>query len=253
MEYDGTETMQQDATQHKLKVIVKGGYKMFSSKHPYFKLKTLITSKIKRQLLLITIPSKIKYIRGGYRAAATSKMECFVIIVNSCKPLTIITKRSILDVGAAVDPPLYIPYFRDRCLVSTTSLANIGVTELFPLHPSLTDTFVVYGKPKQFRIMIHITNFNGKHKAKFCLIFPTSYILFHLDVNVVGKNGVTPLHYATRYMRPEGLFIISPSYKTMNIKQNASKSYFVFFTFTFIPKVYLEPCRLSMMETFLKK
>ena len=56
MEYDGTETMQQDTTQHKLKVIVKGGYRMFSSKHPYFKLKTLITSKIKRQLLLITIP-----------------------------------------------------------------------------------------------------------------------------------------------------------------------------------------------------
>ena len=134
-----------------------------------------------------------------------------------------------------------------------TSLANIGVTELFPLHPSLTDIFIVYGKPKQFRIMVHITNFNGKHKAKFCLIFPTSYILFHLDVNVVGKNGVTPLHYATRYMRPEGLFIISPSYKTMNIRQNASKSCFVFFAFTFIPKVYLEPCRLSMMEKFLQK
>ena len=36
--------------------------------------------------------------RSGYRTAATSKMECFVIIVNGWKPLTIITKRSILDV-----------------------------------------------------------------------------------------------------------------------------------------------------------
>ena len=35
--------------------------------------------------------------RGGPRAAATSKMERFVIII---------TKRSILDVVAAVDPPL---------------------------------------------------------------------------------------------------------------------------------------------------
>ena len=44
--------------------------------------------------------------RGGSRGAATSKMESFVIIVNGCKPLTIITKRSILDVAAALDPPL---------------------------------------------------------------------------------------------------------------------------------------------------
>ena len=36
--------------------------------------------------------------RGGSRAAGTSKMECFVIIVNGFK-------RSILDVGAALYPP----------------------------------------------------------------------------------------------------------------------------------------------------
>ena len=44
--------------------------------------------------------------RGGSRSAATFKMECFVIIVNGWKPLTIITKRSILDVAAVLDPPL---------------------------------------------------------------------------------------------------------------------------------------------------
>ena len=44
--------------------------------------------------------------RGGSRAAATSKMERFAIIVNGWKPLTIITKRSILNVAAALDPPL---------------------------------------------------------------------------------------------------------------------------------------------------
>ena len=47
-------------------------------------------------------------IRGGSRAAATSKMGRFVIIVNGWKSLTIITKRSILDVAAALDPPLSI-------------------------------------------------------------------------------------------------------------------------------------------------
>ena len=44
--------------------------------------------------------------RGGSRTAATSKMECFVIIVNGWKPLAINTKHSILDVAAALDLPL---------------------------------------------------------------------------------------------------------------------------------------------------
>ena len=44
--------------------------------------------------------------RGGSRAAAASKMECFVIIVNGFQPLIIITKHSILDVAAALNPPL---------------------------------------------------------------------------------------------------------------------------------------------------
>ena len=51
---------------------------------------------------------KFIYVRAESRAAATSKMERFVIIVNGWKPLTIITKRSILDVSAALDPPLYV-------------------------------------------------------------------------------------------------------------------------------------------------
>ena len=44
--------------------------------------------------------------RDGFRIAATSKMERFVIIVNGRKPLTIIIKPSILDVAAVLDPPL---------------------------------------------------------------------------------------------------------------------------------------------------
>ena len=44
--------------------------------------------------------------RGGSRVAATPTMECFVVIVNGFQPLTIITKHSILDVAAALDPPL---------------------------------------------------------------------------------------------------------------------------------------------------
>ena len=49
--------------------------------------------------------------RGGSRAAATFKMECFVIIVNGFQALTIMTNRSILDVAAALDPPLGLTKF----------------------------------------------------------------------------------------------------------------------------------------------
>ena len=45
--------------------------------------------------------------RGGSRTAARSKMERFVITVNGFQLLTIITKHSILDVAAALDPLLY--------------------------------------------------------------------------------------------------------------------------------------------------
>ena len=48
--------------------------------------------------------------RGGTRAATTSNMECFVIIVNGFQPLTVITKHSILDVAAVLDPPLIYVY-----------------------------------------------------------------------------------------------------------------------------------------------
>ena len=44
--------------------------------------------------------------RGGSRAAATSQMECFMIIVNDFQPLTITTEHSILDVAAALDRPV---------------------------------------------------------------------------------------------------------------------------------------------------
>ena len=45
-------------------------------------------------------------LRGGSRTAATSTMEHFVIIVNSFHSLTFVTKCSILDVAAVLDPSL---------------------------------------------------------------------------------------------------------------------------------------------------
>ena len=44
--------------------------------------------------------------RGGSRTAATSKVELFAIIANGFQLLPIITKSSILDLAAVLDPPL---------------------------------------------------------------------------------------------------------------------------------------------------
>ena len=54
----------------------------------------------------IKTQNKLTIDRGGSRAAATYKMELFLIIVSGFQPLTIITKRSILDAAAVLDPPL---------------------------------------------------------------------------------------------------------------------------------------------------
>ena len=77
--------------------------------------------------------------RGGSRVAATSKMECFVVIVNGFQPLTIITKHSIcfqpltiitkhsiLDVAAALDPSLILLcYLHLSFLIITITYRNL--------------------------------------------------------------------------------------------------------------------------------
>ena len=55
--------------------------------------------------------SYLDWSRGRSRTAATSKMKHFLIIVYSFQLLTIITKHSILDVAAVLDPPLLIHIF----------------------------------------------------------------------------------------------------------------------------------------------
>ena len=71
-------------------------------------------SVIKNQLISVLISFHLSLrltrnlIRSRSGAAATSKMERFVIIVNGFQWLTIITNCSILDVAAALDPPVLI-------------------------------------------------------------------------------------------------------------------------------------------------
>ena len=91
-------------------------------------------------------------IRGRSRAAATSKMERFVIIVNGFQPLTIITKRSILDVAAALDPPLMI--------LDLLTLYMI----LFLLFVQAKSSDLRYSKKKG--VLQNFVKFTGKHLSR---------------------------------------------------------------------------------------
>ena len=85
--------------------------------------KHLISGKYLRKFY-----KSLNVLKCGSRTAATSKMKHFLIIVNSFQSLTVITKSSILDVAAVLDPPLflvhfllffiYLPYFSVRMLLS---------------------------------------------------------------------------------------------------------------------------------------
>ena len=63
-------------------------------------------------------------------------MERFVIIVNGWKPLTMITKRSILDVAAALDPPLRKPFLQNT---SGQLLLTLIVEQKIQISPDVLD------------------------------------------------------------------------------------------------------------------
>ena len=77
-----------------------------------------------KRFSFVALIKKALAIRGGSRTAATSKIERFVIIVNGFQPLTIITKRSILDVAAVLDPPLAMILY--NIWLKTPSCSNRG-------------------------------------------------------------------------------------------------------------------------------
>ena len=140
----------------------------------------------------------IPVIRGGSRAAATTKMECFVKKVNGWKQLTVITKHSILDVTAALDLSLVIsapseltfsaPKRVKSRIRSSTAQGKLEVQILLNTEKKTLPTLnkrklgIFYGKKHFYRTYkcFNITNFKPilffvnpwKHqKTRFFLIF----------------------------------------------------------------------------------
>ena len=79
---------------------------------------------VSKQVMLLS-----NSIRDGSRTAGTSTIERFVIIVKCWKPLTIITKCSILDVAATLDPPLIISRNFAKNMLYLRDMANL--TKIF--------------------------------------------------------------------------------------------------------------------------
>ena len=107
-------------------------------------------------------------IRGGSRTAAISKMERFVIIVNGWKPLTIITKRSILDVATVLDPPLMIiPKYGLRIIIGQrwNGVENVVISHL------------IYRSPQFGDILISSQILKNKLPRSFQIFFPLLSVL----------------------------------------------------------------------------
>ena len=114
--------------------------------------------------------------RGGSRTAATSKMVRFVIIVNGWKPLTIITKRSILDVAAVLDPPLALLLE----VVITIDEQIVTLTVVFSLLKLIFPDDSFFGKKMPDVIM---TDNCSELREASSEVFPTSNLLlcsFHI-------------------------------------------------------------------------
>ena len=58
-------------------------------------------------------------------------MEHFVIIVNNFQPLTIITKRSILDVAVVLDPLLIISKIVESYIMKIILAMFVSTLEVF--------------------------------------------------------------------------------------------------------------------------
>ena len=74
--------------------------------------------------------------RDGSRTTATSNVELFVITVNGWKPLTIITKSSLLDFAVVLDPTL------EKIAINLTmgllAVSHVGSTALRVTVPAVT-------------------------------------------------------------------------------------------------------------------
>ena len=115
--------------------------------------------------------------RGGSRAAATSKVERFLVVVKAFQPLTITTERSILDVAAALDPPLIFHW-----LELITGI--LSFLKMFTVRKTTTYYHLTFQKLPEYQEKNYISGIFWAFKSKLLIIYVATYItLFLPDSN----------------------------------------------------------------------
>ena len=127
--------------------------------------------------------------RGGSRAAATSKIECFVIIVNGFQPLSIITKRSILDVAVALYPSLNLHFLGKNTFV----LMTLGL-----LTKRLVKQWCIELNSRINFLQKNLHQLDQLSKQRNILHKPKSSYFENLDIKILGNkrtswNSIKPL------------------------------------------------------------
>ena len=135
--------------------------------------------------------------RGGYRTAATFKMARFVIIVNGFYPLTIITKRSILDVAAVLDPPLgeyesyRISFSKElllafACARTIKSLWDICVGDI------LQDSISLFSLLQKFTIWVGGSSPSSSSFSVYSILMPSCDFLHLNSSDFFARVKVNP-------------------------------------------------------------
>ena len=122
-------------------------------------------------------------IRCGSRIVEISKMEPFVIIVNGFQPLTIITKRSILDAAAVLYPSLGMIKPLQKIMKNTNITAQ-------KMKFSIKDFFSKCDQIRSFlRIWSHVLKKSLMENFIFSAVHTATYLKYR-TFTVSANDGV---------------------------------------------------------------
>ena len=136
------------------------------------------------------------YLFGGEsRTVVIFKMERFVIIANSFQPLTIITKRSILDVAAVLDhPPLLLFHFIYYIMSIYYYFILLLTKSIFSYKPFMKLRLKLYN----FVLLFSVGNAD---KYIFCLFDTCFFSWLQLECHNNNSYSTFPLYSHARMFR----------------------------------------------------
>ena len=96
-------------------------------------------------------------------------MEHFVIIVNNFQPLTVITKRSILDVAVVLDPLLRISKIVESYIMKIIFAMFVSILEVFEKMRCWFKDLLIFTKIERYILFCHDVCVYSSYLAKFSI------------------------------------------------------------------------------------